>query len=70
MELMTRHWSGKHGRVVQGINLMTLLWTEGDRHIPRLLSVLRKVSGWSHEKGPFSLDARNRARKVAWRPNV
>jgi putative transposase len=48
MELVTRHWSGKHGRVVQGINLMTLLWTEGDRHIPCLLSVLRKVSGWSN----------------------
>jgi hypothetical protein len=34
MELVTRHWSGKHGRVVQGINLITLLWTQGDRHIP------------------------------------
>lgn len=34
MELVTRHWSGKHGRVVQGINLITRLWTEGDRHIP------------------------------------
>jgi hypothetical protein len=34
MELVTRHWSGKHGRVVQGINLIPLLWTEGDRHIP------------------------------------
>lgn len=34
MELVTRHWSGKHGRVVQGINLITLLWTEGDSHIP------------------------------------
>jgi len=34
MELVTRHWSGKHGRVVQGINLVTLLWSEGDRHIP------------------------------------
>ena len=34
MELVTRHWSGKHRRVVQGINLITLLWTEGDRHIP------------------------------------
>lgn len=34
MELVTRHWSGKHGRVVQGINLISLLWTEGDRHIP------------------------------------
>ena len=34
MELVTRHWSGKHRRVVKGINLITLLWTEGDRHIP------------------------------------
>lgn len=33
-ELVTRHWSGKHHRVVQGINLVTLLWTDGDRHIP------------------------------------
>jgi hypothetical protein len=34
MELVTRHWSGKQRRVVQGINLMTLLWTQGDSHIP------------------------------------
>jgi hypothetical protein len=34
MELVTRPWSGKHGRVVQGINLITLLWREGDRHTP------------------------------------
>lgn len=31
---VTRHWSGKHRRVVQGINLVSLLWTDGDRHIP------------------------------------
>ncbi|GIW27576.1 MAG: transposase [Meiothermus sp.] len=29
MELVTYHWSGKHQRVVKGIALMTLLWTEG-----------------------------------------
>jgi putative transposase len=34
MELVTRHWSGKHHAVVSGINLITLLWTDGDRHIP------------------------------------
>lgn len=34
MDLVSRHWSGKHHRVVSGINLITLLWTEGDRHIP------------------------------------
>ena len=34
MELVTRHWSGKHRRVVSGINLLTLLWTDGQALIP------------------------------------
>ncbi len=34
MELVTRHWSGKHRAVVQGINLITLLWTNGEFAIP------------------------------------
>ena len=34
IELVHRHWSGKHHAVVEGINLITLLWTEGDRHVP------------------------------------
>ncbi len=32
--LVSRHWSGKHREVVEGINLITLLWTDGDRHVP------------------------------------
>jgi putative transposase len=34
IDLVQRHWSGKHQAVVEGINLITLLWTEGDRHVP------------------------------------
>lgn len=34
IELAGRHWSGKHGGIVQGICLVTLLWTDGDRKIP------------------------------------
>ena len=34
IELVTRHWSGKHHAVVKGINLVSLLWTDGDRPIP------------------------------------
>lgn len=34
MELVSWQWSGKHGRVVKGINLTTMLWTNGDKHIP------------------------------------
>jgi putative transposase len=34
IDLVTRHGSGKHHAVVRGINLTTLLWTDGDRHVP------------------------------------
>ncbi|MDQ4032468.1 MAG: transposase [Actinomycetota bacterium] len=34
IELVHRHWSGKHHRVVQGINLVTLLWSDGTDAIP------------------------------------
>jgi putative transposase len=34
MDLVTRHWSGKHRAVVRGINLVTLLWTDGDSYLP------------------------------------
>jgi putative transposase len=34
IELVGRHWSGKHKAVVWGINLITLVWTDGDRKIP------------------------------------
>lgn len=28
IERVTRHWSGKHHRIVQGINLISTIWTE------------------------------------------
>lgn len=34
MGLVGWHWSGKHRRAVKGINLLTLLWTDGDRRLP------------------------------------
>jgi len=34
IELVTRHWSGKHRAVVSGINLLTLLWTDGAGALP------------------------------------
>jgi putative transposase len=34
MDLVGWHYSGKHKAVVEGINLLTLLWTDGDRHVP------------------------------------
>jgi putative transposase len=34
MGVVTRHWSGKHHTVVQGINLLTLLWSDGQHLVP------------------------------------
>lgn len=34
IDLVGRHYSGKHGRVVQGIDLVSLVWTDGDRIVP------------------------------------
>ena len=34
MALVTRHWSGKHGRVVQGINLISLVWANRECRLP------------------------------------
>ena len=34
IELVTGHWSAKHRVVVEGINLITLWWTDGDISIP------------------------------------
>lgn len=34
MALVHKHWSGKHHKSVLGINLLTLLWTEGGAKVP------------------------------------
>lgn len=45
IELVGRHWSGKHHAVVKGIDLVTLLWTDGDRHVPCDYRVFHKPEG-------------------------
>jgi hypothetical protein len=45
MDLVTDHWSGKHQRVVKGIALLTLLWTEGKALIPCDFRVYDKPQG-------------------------
>ena len=45
--LVTRHWSGKHKAVVRGVNLATLLWTDGDRKLPVDYRLYSKADGKS-----------------------
>ncbi len=43
MALVTRHWSGKHKRVGQGINLISLVWTDTDARLPCDFRIYNKV---------------------------
>jgi putative transposase len=53
MELVTRHWSGKHHRVVQGINLLSLVWTDGNSVVPCDFRVYHKVADEQTKNDPF-----------------
>jgi putative transposase len=44
IQLVTRHWSGKHYQVVSGINLITLVWTDGDRLYPTDYRIYHKAA--------------------------
>jgi len=51
MGLVGYHWSGRHKRVVQGIDLVTLLWTDGDALWPcdyRLVNPAEKLTKNDH----------------------
>ena len=43
IEPVHRHWSGKHKAVVWGINLISLVWADGDRIMPSGLPHLRQA---------------------------
>lgn len=51
MGLVGYHWSGRHKRVVRGIDLVTLLWTDGDALWPcdyRLVNPAEKLTKNDH----------------------
>jgi putative transposase len=51
MGLVGYHWSGRHKRVVRGIDLVTLLWTDGDGLWPcdyRLVNPAERVTKNDH----------------------
>jgi len=51
--LVSRHWSGKHQRVAWGINLITMVWTDGDRVVPCDYRVYDKASDGLTKSGHF-----------------
>jgi len=67
IELVTRHWSGKHHKVVQGINLLTLLWSEGESHIPCDYRVYDKTNDGKGKNDHFS-DLLHQAKQRGFQP--
>lgn len=54
IQMVTYHWSGKHHSVVRGINTLTLLWTDGDAHIPCDYRLYHKEADGKSKNGHFT----------------
>ena len=58
-----RHWSGKHKRVVWGINLISLVWSDGDRTMPVDYRILDKPVDDLTKNDPFQAMVRTAKRR-------
>jgi putative transposase len=66
-DLVYRLWSGKHHRVVDGINITTLLWTDGTPIIPVDFRVYDKNSDGKSKNNHFR-DMLNKAKERGFMP--
>lgn len=66
MDLVGYHWSGKHHRVVKGINLVSMVWTDGDIHVPCDYRIYDKEEGLS--KNDYFMDMIEIAYKRGFKP--
>lgn len=67
IDLVSYHWSGKHHRVVKGINLVSMVWTNGDIHIPCDYRVYDKEEGLT--KNDHFMNMIEMAYKRGFKPN-
>ena len=68
IELVTYHWSGKHQRIVKGINLVTLLWTDGTSVVPLDFRVYNHENDGKNKNDHFR-DMLNKAKERGLHPN-
>lgn len=68
MGLVGRFWSGKHKRVVQGIDLVTLLWTDGDVLWPCDYRLVNPADGRTRTKNDHFSDLLSGARQRGLAP--
>ena len=68
IELVTRHWSGKHHRVVLGINRITLLWADQEAALPCDCRVYDKPLEGGKTKNEHFLEMLKTARERGFTP--
>jgi hypothetical protein len=68
MGLVGRFWSGKHKRVVQGIDLVSLLWTDGDILCPCDFRLVNPADGKSVTKNDHFQDMLATAQARGFQP--
>ena len=69
MALVTRHWSGKHGQVVQGINLISLVWTDRTCRLPCDFRLYNKAQDGLSKNDHFQQMLRQAAER-GFRPSL
>ncbi len=67
--LVAHHWSGNHHAVVRGINLLTALWSDGDRLYPCDYRVYHKAGDGKTKNDHFA-DLVTAARDRGFRPRA
>jgi len=66
MDLVTYHWSGKHQRVVKGIALLTLLWTDGFVRVFRTVSKDGGAEHWANNDLEMTEGKRKEIERKGW----
>ncbi len=69
MALVSHHWSGKHHEVVQGINLISLVWSDGDSALPCDYRLYNKTQDGLSKNDHFR-DLLQRAHQRGFRPSL
>lgn len=69
MALVSRHWSGKHHEVVQGINLISLVWSNGDTCLPCDYRLYNKVQDGLNKNQHFR-DLLQQAKARRFQPSL
>ena len=69
MGLVAPFWSGRHKRVVRGINLVTLAWSDGDRIIPTDYRLVDPTAAPKQTKNDLFLELVREAHKRGFRPS-